>query len=98
VLRGVSWGRSLAKRLGLGVSPDSALSTRIGIVRGQLHRLDLVLAPDVGEGLAVAATVFASADWSGPSILGYQGFLERIRFAVDPGLRWFHFGPVTEQK
>ena len=62
----------------------TALSTRLGVVRGEVHRVPLILFADEGRAITVDATVFASSDWRGPNFVGYQGFLERLRFAVDP--------------
>lgn len=42
------------------------------------------------------ALLDTGAEWSGPIVLGYRGFLERIRFALDPGVvpgeQMFYFG------
>jgi hypothetical protein len=83
---------ALAEVLGLSTRSDTALSTRLGVVRGELHRVPLVLFADQGRALTVEATVFASSHWSGPNVIGYQGFLERVRFAIDPGAQRFYFG------
>jgi hypothetical protein len=40
----------------------------------------------------VDATIFVSPDWHGPNFIGYQGLLQRIRFAVDPETNLFYFG------
>ena len=53
-----------------------------------------MLHADEGESLDVEATVFQSPDWRGPSFLGYQGLLQRIRFAVDPETNLFYFGQI----
>jgi hypothetical protein len=53
----------------------------------------LTILADDGESLEVQATVFVSRDWPAGTFLGYSGFLERIRFAVDPQQNDFHFGP-----
>jgi hypothetical protein len=71
-----------------------ALSTRFGIFRGSLYRVEVSLPADEGESLGVDATVFVCPDWPGPSFLGYQGFLQRIRFAVDPESNTFYFGRI----
>jgi hypothetical protein len=34
--------------------------------------------------------------WDLPNFLGLSGFLERIRFAVDPGSNLFYFGALDE--
>jgi hypothetical protein len=52
------------------------------------------LLADTGEPLDVPATVFVTPDWPGPNFLGYQGLLQRIRFAVDPESNRFYFGPI----
>lgn len=71
------------------------LHTRFGRIFGSLERLTIRLPADEGEAVDVDATVFASEDWQGErmlNFLGYTGFLERLRFAVDPVRRQFHFG------
>lgn len=41
-------------------------------------------------------SVLIAPGWTGPVVLGYRGFLERLRFALDPGSQpedaWFFFG------
>lgn len=70
-------------------------STRFGTIVGKLVRTELVLEADEGASLLVNATVFVSTDWpSGRNFIGYSGFLERIRFGVDPEANQFHFGPL----
>lgn len=70
------------------------LSTRLGRFHGTLFRGLITLVADQGESLDVEATVFLSADWPGPNFLGYQGLLQRIRFAVDPETNLFYFGRI----
>jgi len=39
-----------------------------------------------------------AASWPGPTVLGYRGLLERVRFALDPGTGgppMFFFGPTA---
>jgi len=73
------------------------MSTRLSIIHGRLVRAELQLIAEVGESLAINATVFVSRDWQGPNFIGYGGFLERVRFAIDPGQdqNHFHFGPTS---
>ncbi|HHC24032.1 MAG TPA: hypothetical protein ENK58_01260 [Desulfobacterales bacterium] len=65
---------------------------------GELHRVGITLLTDPGQGdeLTVESTTFVSEEWDGPVVLGYRGFLERIRFALDsgvtPGNQIFYFG------
>ena len=64
-----------------------SLSIRFGVLKGTLSRLTITLLtePDWGTDLIVDATVAVIPDWPGPIVLGYQGFFERLRFALDPG-------------
>ena len=74
------------------------MSTRFGTIFGELHRVNITLLADPGQGddLTIESTAFVSEEWEGPTVLGYRGFLERIRFALDPGVipgeQIFYFG------
>ncbi len=57
-----------------------------------IHKIRLIA--DVGEPLDIDSTVFIPPDWRAPSILGYTGALDRMRFAVDPQVNRFYFGPL----
>lgn len=70
------------------------LSTRLGRFGGTLYRGSITLVAEEGENLDVDSTVFISPDWRGPNFLGYEGFLQRIRFAVDPENNLFYFGRI----
>jgi hypothetical protein len=70
------------------------LSTRLGTLTGALYRVPVKLPADEGEPLQMEATVFLSPDWQGPNFIGYEGLLQRIRFAVDPEANQFYFGGV----
>jgi hypothetical protein len=63
---------------------------------GKIARLSFTLRADEGEDMDVQATVFVPNDidrWDNfPSFLGQAGFLERIRFAIDPNEDKFYFG------
>lgn len=64
---------------------------------GIFFRLDLVLEDEAGNYIAVDATVFVPTlqfdeEWTHPNFLGLVGFLDRIRFAVDPQENAFYFG------
>jgi hypothetical protein len=72
----------------------AALSTRLGVFQGSLYRIPLRIEADEGETLSVEGTVFLSPDWDGPNFLGYQGLLQRIRFAIDPETNLFYFGQI----
>jgi hypothetical protein len=74
------------------------MSTRLGRINGSLHRINIILLAEQNSGydLTIDSSVFVSKDWLGPIVLGYRGFLERIRFAIDPGVapgeQMFYFG------
>jgi hypothetical protein len=63
-----------------------SMSTRHGRIQGRLHRLAITLVADDGNDLVVSGTVLIAPEWPGPPVLGYRGFLERIRIALDPGV------------
>ena len=71
-----------------------ALSTRLGLIHGSLYRGLVVIPADEGDPLEVEATAFLSPDWRGSNFIGYQGLLQRIRFAVDPETNLFYFGQI----
>ena len=74
------------------------MSTRLGRISGSLYRINISLLSEDNDGydLTVESSIFVSKEWDGPIVLGYRGFLERIRFALDPGAvpgeQRFYFG------
>lgn len=69
------------------------IRTYMGETKGALVRLDITLLAEEGDDLRVTeALALVSQDWNGPVVLGYRGFLERIRIALDPGV-----GPPSQQ-
>lgn len=96
---GAAWSileRDIADGLGLfdESGPPVSLSTRRGTVNGRLVRVPMTILADEGDSLRVEATLFVSQDWEQGNFIGYCGFLERIRFAVDPQTNDFYFGPL----
>lgn len=77
------------------------MSTRYGSLNGTLHRIVIHLTADRGDCVSVEASVVVIPDWPGPPVLGYRGFLERLRFALDPGCwdgnQWFYFGEPDDE-
>jgi hypothetical protein len=70
-------------------------------VKGGLHRLPLVLLASEGNSLSMEATAFIpdaprNFGTSHPSFVGYVGCLERVRFAIDPQMERFYFGPFPD--
>ena len=76
------------------------LETRFGKYTGNLHRIKISLLAEENHGkdLSIEGSVLFCEDWNGPTVLGFRGFLERIRFAVDPGEKpyqqLFYFGTI----
>lgn len=68
------------------------ISSRIGTVQGKLVRAMTTLVADEGDSVEVDSTVFVSREWPAGNFIGYTGFLERIRFAIDPQNNAFIFG------
>lgn len=71
---------------------DRTLSTRLGSFVGRLYRGPVALVADSGEGIEIEATFFLSPEWPGGNFVGYLGFLDRLRFAIDPQANMFYFG------
>lgn len=89
---------------GLGIDREAALipKTRLLIrgawIDGSIDRLEVTLRAAEGEELTISSTAFIPEleddRWPGlPSIIGLEGCLERIRFAVDTVNNDFYFGP-----
>ena len=64
------------------------MTTRFGRLEGDLRNLDIHLLadPDMGTDVRVESTVLVIKEWPGPTVLGFHGFLEKLRFALDPGV------------
>ncbi|MCL1464192.1 aspartyl protease family protein [Argonema galeatum] len=86
-----------------GVAPASALERKTMLIRGMrlegfVVRLNIKLKAQYGEDLDVDSTVFVpevEEYWGNfPSFIGLTGFLERIRFAIDPSTDTFYFGQL----
>ena len=92
---------SLLTNQGSILVPRLVLSTRLGDFSGALSRVSMTLLADEGDSLSVEATVFLCRDWPGPNVIGYNGLMERIRFALDPSLNTlilapFYFGVLAD--
>lgn len=84
-----------------GFTSDQALDRIAMLVRGvrldgYLTRLNITLQATQGNDLTVDATAFipdSQTTWGEfPSFLGLTGFMERVRFAIDPNTNTFYFG------
>ena len=77
----------------------SEIKIRGCTVAGEIHRLELGLRAETGQGLRIDATAFLPLDrdwweWGNCAVLGLCGCLDRMRFAVDPTGDVFYFGPL----
>ena len=71
------------------------IATRLGDKEGKLVRIRVTLPADVGLGVSLGfeATVFVTTDWPiGRNFIGYGGFVQGIRMALDPQNNVFYFG------
>lgn len=78
-------------------SREIILHSRVGKLNGRAYRLPVTLLAEEGEDLTIEASLVLCPSWSAPPVLGYGGFLERIRLGIDPGTtptddRWLFFG------
>ncbi len=73
------------------LSVPTVIRAHEGLIEGGLCSVDITLLAEMGQNLTVSgAQVFIPRDpedWAGPPVLGYQGFLDRIKIALDPGAR-----------
>ena len=96
---GASWSvlnAELAQALGLFERDGESvrISSRAGTINGKLVRVATTLVADEGESIEIDSTVFVSGDWPEGNFIGYSGFLENIRFAIDPSSNSFVFGAL----
>jgi len=70
------------------------IDSRLGRFRGTLCQERLRIVADGGENLDVEVLMFLCPDWSGGNFIGYEGALDRIRFAVDPHRNRFYFSTL----
>lgn len=75
-------------------APLVDLATRHGLLRGSLVRRRVWLLAEEGDSLEVEATFWVAREWRYGHFLGYTGFLQRIRFALDPQSNQLHFGAL----
>jgi hypothetical protein len=82
--------------------PGNETLVRGNWYQGNLYRVPVTLVDENrGTDVTVEATVFiptlrSDEKWPHPNFLGLDGFLNRLRFAVDPSENAFYFGEITE--
>jgi hypothetical protein len=79
--------------------PKDRLLLRGILYEGQLYRINYQLIAEIGESVDIEATVFvpqlrAGESWPHPNFIGLDGFLNRLRIAIDPAENALYFGPV----
>lgn len=84
---------AIADHLGEKIDERSLLTAR-GRIHGDLYRHNIELIAEIGESLAIEATVLIADEWNGPSIIGYHGVLDRIHLAIQPEDSFVFFGPL----
>lgn len=96
---GAAWSvlpPDIARRLQIPFRMDhpTILNTWLGRKAGHLVRLPFTLLADEGDDLTTEGMFFLTPDWpEGVTFLGYSGLLDSLRFALDPQVNDFHFGP-----
>jgi hypothetical protein len=80
-------------------APDEPLLIRGIAYFGWLYRVPIRLEALIGQSLTVEATVFVPTlspkkEWRYPNFIGLDGFLNRIRIALDPERNLFFFGEL----
>ena len=94
---GAEWSvveTEIANALGLLEQDGEAvtLSSRLGQHDGKLVRVSAELVAEEGDSIQVESTVFVCDTWPAGTFVGYNGLLERVRFAVDPDSNVVFFG------
>jgi hypothetical protein len=96
---GAAWSilsPDLARNLNIPLESGDpvVMHTWLGRRKGTLVRIPFIIAADEGEPLLSEGTFFLTPDWpENLTFLGYTGLLDSIRFAVDPQVNDFFFGP-----
>lgn len=81
---------------------DEAIDTKCLNIRGEktegvLIRLPVTICAEQGLDIVVDATVFVPQDERNlPNFIGLDGFLSRIKFAINPQSNVFYFGPIPQ--
>ena len=85
---------AIAAQVPLQSEHPAVLHTRFGTKHGHLVRIPLTFIAEEGESLETDGTFFITPDWpDGLNFLGYSGLLDSFRFALDPQVNIFFFGP-----
>ena len=81
---------------------DEAIGTRKLNIRGEktegvLIRLPVTICAEQGVDIVIEGTVFVPQNERDlPNFIGLDGFLNRIKFAINPQSNVFYFGPIAQ--
>ncbi len=81
---------------------DEAIDTKSLNIRGEktegvLIRLPVTICAEQGVDIIIEGTVFVPQDERDlPNFIGLDGFLSRIKFAINPQSNIFYFGPIAQ--
>ena len=81
---------------------DEAIDTKCLKIRGEdtegvLIRLPVTICAEEGLDIIIEGTVFVPQDERNlPNFIGLDGFLSRIKFAINPQSNVFYFGPIPQ--
>lgn len=71
---------------------STRLRTAHGPVQGNLYLLKIELLAHFGDNLEFEVVTFIAPEWQAPSVIGYTGVLDRVRFAISPRLNRIYVG------
>lgn len=71
--------------------PTKPLQSRLGKHMGEFLPVRFTLIETEGQPLAWEGEAWFSETWDGPSIIGWRGVLNHLRFHLDPGSSTAHF-------
>jgi len=94
--------RDLAELIGVGGSSTTEIIGYRGHkIKGRVDRVALELLAEDGNSILLEASALVPDAHSAPyvdrTILGFQGCLDRFRFAIDPVHQDFHFGTIDDE-
>ncbi len=81
---------------------NEAIETKCLNIRGEktegvLIRLPVTICAEQGVDIIIEGTVFVPQDERDlPNFIGLDGFLSRIKFAINPQSNIFYFGPIVQ--
>ena len=90
-----------AKELNPNYKDEAIDAKRVNIrgekTEGVLIRLPVTICAEQGEDIIIEGTVFVPQDERDlPNFIGLDGFLSRIKFAINPQSNIFYFGPIDQ--